>query len=199
MPSINREQGFITELLMSEDMLTTTDNQISLKFLNGKYKNAYRFIRDHYGKYGKVPSIKIFHDKFPNLELAKIGKKCGTEESMQFWCDAIREKHKHNTIAESIEKMYETMGSEGEEVTEETYKIARTLVNMVENDIVLRDRMSVTSNTKKRKDDYKQRQKSGGMTGLPSGIEHWDKITGGSNKGELTVIMGYTGLGKLCA
>jgi hypothetical protein len=50
----NREQGFITELLLSEDMTTVVDSSINSSYLNGRYKKAFRFIQEHQSKYGKA-------------------------------------------------------------------------------------------------------------------------------------------------
>lgn len=189
----NIEQGFITELLVSKDLNTVVDNQINLKFLSGTNKLAFRFIREHSTKYGKVPSIDVFKKKYPTFKLYRISDEIGTNESMQFWCDELRNKFKHNTIADSLEKIYTNM----EELnTEEAYKLFKQTVQQVESQIILTGRVEVSKDTSKRKEAYLKRQKSGGMTGLPTGIEHWDKLTGGLNAEELTVIMGYTGIGK---
>lgn len=190
----NAEQGFITELLVSKDYSIVVDNQIGLNFLNGVNKQAYRYIRKHQADYGKIPTVKVFKKKFPSFKLyTNEDGEVATNESMKFWCDQLREKYKHNTLADSLEAIYQDM-----EVleTEEAYKKFKETVNKIESQVVLAGRLSLNKDTDKRKEDYLKRQKSGGMTGLPTGIEHWDKLTGGANDEELTVIMGYTGVGK---
>ena len=187
------EQGFITQLLVSKDLNTVVDNQIGLKFLNGTNKKAFKFIREHSAKYGKVPSLRVFKKKFRDYELYKFEGQYGTGEDLKYWCDELREKFKHNTLVDSTEKIYKNM----EEMnTEEAYKVFKSTVQQIESEVILSGRISSTRNTSKRWQAYLERQKSGGMTGLPTGIEHWDELTGGLNKEELTCVMGFTGVGK---
>ena len=192
--AIQREQGFITELLITGDMSKVVDNQISSKYLNGRYKKAFKFIQQHQTQYGKVPSIETFKKKFPTIELAQINGEYSTGENIQFWCDQLREKKKHNTIVDSLDDVLDKINEDLD--TEGAYDILKKLVLQVENELVLSDRIKINEDTRKRKEDYKKRQKSGGMTGIPSFIDEWDKLLGGYNNGELITFMGYTGLGK---
>ena len=191
--AINREQGFITELLLSGDMTTVVDSSINSSYLTGRYKKAFRFIQEHQNKYGKVPSIETFLQK-NSIELSTIDGEYKTGEHIQFWCDELRTKKKHNTIADTLENITKMMNEDLD--TEGAYEELKKVVLKVENEIVLSDRMKVNENTHKRREDYKKRQKSGGMTGIPSFIDHWDNILGGYNNGELITYMGYTGTGK---
>lgn len=192
--AIQREQGFITELLLTGDMSKVVDNQISSKYLNGRYKKAFRFIQQHQTQYGKVPSIETFKKKFPTIELAQINGEYSTGESIQFWCDQLREKKKHNTIVDALDEVLVKINEDLD--TEGAYDIIKKLVLQVENELILSDRIKINEDTHKRKEDYKKRQKSGGMTGIPSFIDEWDKLLGGYNNGELITFMGFTGLGK---
>jgi len=192
--TIQREQGFITELLITGDMSTVVDNQISSKYLSGRYKKAFKFIQQHQTQYGKVPSIETFKKKFPNIELAQINGEYSTGETMQFWCDQLREKKKHNTIVDALDEVLVKINEDLD--TEGAYALLKKLVLQVENELVLSDRIKINEDTYKRKEDYKKRQKSGGMTGIPSFIDEWDKLLGGYNNGELITFMGYTGTGK---
>lgn len=195
--AIQREQGFITELLITGNMSKVVDNQINSSYFNGRYKKAYKYIQQHQTQYGKIPSIETFKKKFPNVDLAEVDGEYRTGETIQFWCDELREKKKHNTIVDNLDEVLELINSDMD--TEGAYDKLKRLVLLVENEIVLSDRIKVNENTEKRKEDYLKRQKSGGMTGIPSFIDEWDKLTGGYNNGELITFMGYTGTGKLVA
>ncbi len=192
--AIQREQGFITELLLTGDMSTVVDNQINSKFLSGRYRKAFKFIQQHQIKYGKVPSIETFKKNFPNIELAEIDGEITTGETLQYWCDQLREKKKHNTIVDNLDKVINKINDELD--TEGAYEVLKRLVLQVENDIVLADRIKINENTQKRKEDYIKRRNAGGITGIPSFIDEWDKLTGGYHNGELIAFMGFTGIGK---
>lgn len=191
--SVNAEVGFITQLLATGDMSTVVDSEISSRYLNGNNKKAFKFILDHQTKYGKVPSIEVFQKKFPTYNLADWDGEVGTGEELQYWCDELRAKLKHNTLADGLEEALESLN---ELDTEDAYSTIKQVVLKVENEIVISDRILINQNTDKRKEDYLKRQKSGGMVGIPSFIEHWDGIIGGYNNGELITAMGYTGIGK---
>lgn len=192
--AIQREQGFLTELLITGDMSKVADNQINSSYLNGRNKKAFNYIIKHQTQYGKIPSIYTFTKKFPDFNIATIDGKYGTGETLQYWCDQLREKKKHNTIADTLDFVLEKINVELD--TELAYESLKKLVLKVENDLILSDRIKVNENTNKRKEEYLKRQRSGGMTGIPTFIDELDKLTGGYNKGELVTLMGYTGLGK---
>jgi archaellum biogenesis ATPase FlaH len=192
--AINREQGLLTELLVTGDMVSVVDKSINASYFTGRYKKAFKFIQEFQSKYGKMPSIEVFLQKNPNIELSKVDNKYGTGEKIQYWCDEVRAKKKHNTIADSLDTVVTLINEEKD--ADKAYEELKRLVLRVENEIVFSARMKINENTKKRKEEYKKRQKSGGMTGIPSFITHWDSILGGYNKGELYTFMGYTGVGK---
>ena len=193
--AIQREQGFITELLLTKDMPTVVDNGINQSYLTGKYKRALKFIQEHQAMYGQVPSIETFQKKFKDIPLAEVDGKIGTGESLKYWCDQVREKKKHNMIADNMEEVLKLLNDQLD--TEGAYDIIKKLVLKVENEVVLADRCKINENTDKRKEDYLKRQKSGGMTGIPTFIDLVDKVLGGFNDGELITFMGFTGTGKL--
>jgi hypothetical protein len=190
----NVEQGFITQLLINRDIKEANDKEISPKFFSGKYKQAFKYIAEHCLKYGKVPSMGAFKRRFPSFEFATLEDgTVGTEEDMNYWCDELRQKKKHNTIADATEDILEKVN---ELDTDGAFKVMKNTVLKVENEIILADRVYINKNTQKRKEDYLKRQRSGGMTGIPTYIQEYDLITGGMNKEELTGTMGFTGIGK---
>lgn len=196
--AINRELGFITELLNSQDMVAVVDKQISIKYLNGRYKKAFKYIQTHQANYGNVPSIPTFERKFPEIELYVNDEGTyNTGEPMQFWCDELRDKKKHNVIADSLDEVLTLMNEELD--TEGAYAKLKKVISQVESEMILTDRIKINDNTQARKEEYLKRQKSGGMTGIPSYIKELDSLLGGYNDGELITFMGYTGLGKRIA
>lgn len=192
--AVNREVKFLQELLSSGDMSTVVDNGINPKFLTGKYNRAFRFIQKHQREYGQLPTYETFLSKTDiELEVNKKGNLKPTGESMKYWCDELRHKLKHNTLADTTEEVTKLM-NEGK--VEEALALMTKTINKVENDIVLGEHSKINEGTAKRKDEYLKAQKCGGMTGIPSGITHWDNLIGGYNNGELITAMAYTGVGK---
>lgn len=189
----NKEECFITELLVSNDITTVIDSGITPKFLSGTNKEVLKVILDHNTNYGKLPNILTLKKKFPEFNFSRIKGKYGTNEPMKYWCDEIREKKKYNSLVDLFEESEELM------IAHDTEKVLAKLkqtITMIENEVAESDRIYINSDTAQRYEDYKKRQATGGLTGLPIGIDMVDKITGGLNKGELTTYMAYTGVGK---
>lgn len=189
----NIESNFITELLVSGDFVKVVDEGITSNFFSGNFRQAFKFILNHNTSYGKLPTITTFKKKFPDIALTRTNKKYGTGEPMLYWCDELRNKKKHNMLVEALEEA-------GDDInvleTEKALERVRRVIYDVENQVVKGDRVKINEATSKRFEDYKKRQKTGGMTGLPTGIDLLDEAMGGLNKGELTTFMAYTGVGK---
>src|SRR3712207_1943343 len=186
--NINVEQCLISGIILAKDLNTAIENGITPKYFTGRYKEAFKYILTHSTKYGRVVSSRLFQKDFPDIELVS-----DTGEPMLYWCDAVKNKRKHNLMADKLEETYRLV----EDLkTEEAFNTLKSLVMQVESEVQTNDRQSVNKNTGSRRDDYRARQISGGITGIPSAINEWDKLTGGDNKGELHTYMAYTGVGK---
>lgn len=187
---MNIELALISKIIHDGEFTTVGDNQITAKYLNGRNKNAYKFITKFMLKYGKVPSKKVFKKSFKNYKLASVED---LTEPMQYYCDEVRKKYKHNKIAEKMTDMAVKM----EDLeTDEAYDIMKSLVMFVENEVILSDRKEVNKDTKSRLESYHERAKAGGMTGIPCGVDRIDYVLKGFNNKELTALLGFTGTGK---
>lgn len=182
------ENDFLAKLIDSNDYDTVLDSQISVKHLSGRYKRAFRYIQEFKQKYAKVPSRKEFLRKFSDIDLPE-----SLPESLNYYCDAIKEKQKHNILVQAIEEASEKIN---ELETTEAYKLIKNAITVVENDIITSKHVSINTNTSERKNAYNERKNGGGITGLPTGIKPWDLITGGVQLTDLILIAAKTGVGK---
>jgi replicative DNA helicase len=185
---MNAETGLISKIIETGDFTIPTDMQITQRYFTGRNKKAFKVIQQHVLKYGNVPSAEVFKKNLPNYKLED-----NAEEGLRYYCDEVRNKLKHNTIVDTVEEISDHI--EGLE-TEEAYELIKQLVIKVENEVILSDRVEVNKNTKSRLEDYHERARSGGMTGIPSGIDRLDYVLKGYNAGELIALLGYTGTGK---
>lgn len=183
----NIEQQFISCIIETGDFKTVSENQITPRYLKGKNKVAFRYIQRFLLKYGKVPSREVFEKKMANFELVECS------EGMEYYCDEVRNKSRHNKLVEAVEVATDKIG---ELETEEALKIIRTTITEIDNDFSKTDRVDLTKNTMSRLEEYKQRAISGGITGIPTGIDKLDKILGGFNDEELIILIAFTGMGK---
>ena len=102
------EIGLISKVLETGDFITVKDKQIKPYFLTeGTNRRAFKYINDFYLKNGVVPTIRVFKQQFPQLELdtyknaITFEETIGTEENLNFWCDELRTKPKQKDIVET--------------------------------------------------------------------------------------------------
>jgi ABC-type iron transport system FetAB ATPase subunit len=185
-------RGFLTALLASKDFIKVIDEGITPRYFDGTDKQAYDFVTQFCTRYGKTPSIMTFKKRFPTFQFEQYEGRIGTEEPLTYWCDEVRRIKKHNTLASSVMKAGEMLS---EQYTEEALKVIQTSILKINNEINKPDNMKL-QDTVKRLANYEKAKTHGGVTGLTTGNPDLDDMIGGLNNGELTTIMGYTGIGK---
>lgn len=190
------EQSLITQILVDKNLAKALDLGIKRKFFNGNNKVAFDFITNYSQMYGTMPSVETFIDKNPDIALRKnsVGE-YGTDDPLEYWCDTVIAKERHNIMADTAEQIAEALQDKSPKGAEKAFQIMAKAQYTLETDTVVADRITL-KDTKSRKEDYFTRKHSGGMTGLPSGMPCVDNVTGGLNNGELFTLIGYTGTGK---
>lgn len=191
------EKGFISKLLQTKDIMSVKDYQIKPTYFTGEGRLAYQFIYDTVLSTGEVPSVRAFQRKFPRYELDYVrveGEKVvGTEENLKFWCDELRLKVKHNTLADMVNKVAEQLQGFN---TEEAYGLLKKQIAYIESEVVETSDVDLTKGTEDRKRAYLDRKNNKGMRGIPTGFKHLDYILKGLEKETLTTLIANTGVGK---
>lgn len=193
------EKGFISKLLETEDISTIKDCQINKKFLTGENKVAFQFIQDTYLTTGAVPTVRAFEKRFPNYKLETYTPDSssypivGTKENLKYWCNELRVKLKHNTIADGVDEAVSKLQDFN---TDEAYKIIKSTISYVESEVVESTAVDITKNTAERKEAYLKRKENKGMIGIPFGIKHLDYLTKGMIKDTVTTVVAKPGVGK---
>lgn len=195
--SYDVEKGLISKILETRDLMSIKDNQIKPDYFTGESRIAYQFIFDTVLKTGEVPTVRVFQKKFPRYKLDYIKVKgeqvVGTEENMKFWCDELRHKVKHNTLADTINDTAEKLQ---DFETEEAYEYLKKKIAYIESEIVETTDVDITKDTDARKQAYLKRKQTRGITGIPTGFKHLDYLLKGLGDGTLTTVIANTGIGK---
>lgn len=189
------ERGFISKLIETGDMKILKDLQIKPSFLTGDNRKVFKYISDHFIETGVVPTPRVLLQKFPSykLETHTENEVVGTDETLLYWCEELRKKAKHNSMADIVEEVADNL-DKGE--TEEAYAIMKKGVWHIEDEIVYSESVDITKDTKSRKEAYLERKKNKGMLGIPTGIPQLDYILKGLVKETLTTLIATTGIGK---
>lgn len=195
--SFDVERGFISKLLQTKDIMSVKDYQIKPSYFSGESRLAYQFIYDTVLSTGEVPSVRAFQRKFPryDLDYVKINgeESVGTEENIKFWCDELRLKVKHNTLADMVNDIAEKLQDFD---TEEAYGLLKKKIAFIESEVVESSDVDLTKNTEDRKSAYLDRKNNKGMRGIPTGFRHLDYILKGLEDETLTTLIAGTGIGK---
>lgn len=195
--SFDVEKGFISKLLQTKDIMSVKDYQIKPNYFSGESRLAYQFIYDTVLSTGEVPSVRAFQRKFPRYELDYVkvdGEKVvGTEENIKFWCDELRLKVKHNTLADVVSSMAEKLQ---DFQTEDAYALLKKQIAYIESEVVESSDVDLTKGTEDRKQAYLDRKNNKGMRGIPTGFRHLDFILKGLENETLTTVIANTGVGK---
>jgi len=200
--SFDVEKGFISKLLQTKDILTIKDSQIKPSFFTGVNKSAFQFILDKVSSTGEVPTVRAFKRKFPSYSLETVNiidenggstEEVGTEENLKFWCEELRVKVKHNSLAGAVDKVAEKLQ---DFKTDEAYTLLKKEIAFIETDVSETQDVDLTQNTEERKKAYLDKKHNKGMRGLSTGFPHLDYVLKGLEKETLTTLIALTGTGK---
>lgn len=196
----NIETGLLSKILETGDFLTVKDKQIKPYFMtDGLNRKIFKYLNDFFVKNGTVPTVRVFKQKFPNFELDTyknpntFEETVGTEEPLNFWCDELRIKTKHNKICDVVEEMAQNLETLD---TEKAYENMKKGLIYIENDIVETQAIDITKDAKDRKANYLKRKENKGMLGIPMGIDKLDVILKGMQPKQLLTLIAKTGIGK---
>lgn len=191
------ERGFISKLIETGDMKLLKDMQIKPSFFTGDNRRIFQFISNSFRETGSVPTPRVLKVKFPSysLEYHVVDgiEVVGNDETLLYWCQELRVKAKHNSMVDSVEEVAKLL-DDGE--TDEAYSAYKKGWWKIETEIVESSSEDITKGTDDRKKAYLEKKKSGGMIGLPTGIEHLDNIMKGLVEETLSIVVAKTGIGK---
>lgn len=196
----NIEEGLISKLLETKDILTFKDLQIKPYYFDDpQCRKAIKFINNYYAKNGTVPTLRVFEQQEFDIELESYinveGREViGTEENLSHWCDELRNKKKHNKICDIVEDVVKVIEENGD--TEKAYDIIKKGVLRIESDLVETQAIDVTKDGEDRKANYLKRKENKGMIGYSMGIKELDIILKGMQVKQLITLIAKSGVGK---
>lgn len=146
------------------------------------------FIRGHHKKYGVVPSVEVFIDRFREFEI------CNSDESMEYLSYKLREAFIYKDVVPVIKQMSEL-------VREDSIKAIEFIKNEIDkivtnNKIRTSSGIDIIRTSEDRLGVYLDRVNTEGMLGISTGIPMLDELTFGWMKEDLVVIFARTNKGK---
>ena len=180
------ERGLISQLLNTKDMVYVQDQQIKPKFFTGDGYHVYRFILDYYKEHAEVPTARVVGSRYPNYAFEETEEGIGTDEPLSHWCAEIRNKAKHDHMADIVDEMASNLTTFK---TADAFAALKKGVYYIENEVDVSSDVDITKNTEKRKETYLKRKETRGMLGISYGIPKLDFYTKGLENGTLTTLI----------
>lgn len=152
-------------------------------------KDIWNYIVDFYHKYDKAPSKATLAEEFNGFPALK------TEEQLDYYIDQARDKSIEQSIKMLVRQAGDILKENGPQATlnffaQKTNALMRVGGSVKDADVVgeYMDRVK----------DLRERLggKNAGNLGIPSNIAVIDRHFGGWQRGDLVVILGWTGVGK---
>lgn len=150
------------------------------------YSEHYFFIMDHYKKYGNVPDILTFLDKFENFELIEV------TESDKYLNEKINEEYLYTKMVPLLQHAAELMTTN----SAEAFDYLKTSLNIV-SPINSTYGVDIIAEAQSRYEEYMNKKNSDIPWMHPTGFKELDDVISGLAKGEeFVVIVARTNQGK---
>ena len=75
----------LSKILNTKDFSIVEKNLLGVEYFTG-YEEEFKYIQEHYNKYGKVPDSITFLEKFPDFDIIDV------KESNTYLVDKIKEE-----------------------------------------------------------------------------------------------------------
>lgn len=152
-------------------------------------KDVWNEIVDHYNKWHKTPGKSIIQEKFKGFPLLQ------TTEPIDFYIERAKEKHTEYEIKSLVRQAGDILKEQGATPALNFFVSKSTALMKIGGRVkdvdIAADYMDRVNNLRERLNG-----KNEGHLGIPSGVGVIDQHFGGWQKGDLVVLLGWTGVGK---
>lgn len=175
----------ISKLLSSKDISFVEDNLLTEEHFTG-YTEEFRYIMDHYKRYGNVPDKATFLSKFPDVELVEV------TESDSYLVDTAREELLYYKAVPVVEKVADLLQTDANAAAE--YMIS-AIKELTPNYRL--GGQNIVSEADKRFDQFLDRKNKQDQWFFTCGFPELDNLWHGIQRGEeLIVIVARVNQGK---
>lgn len=150
------------------------------------YPEEYDFIKEHYNKYGNVPDIETFLDKFNNFEILDV------KESDEFLISTFKEEYQFSKLVPVVQRVADLLQTDSVSAVE-YLQTAMSDFKPVDFNVG----MDIITDANIRYEEWQERKENPEKYMLETGFFELDEVIGGYQCGEeLVVIFARTGQGK---
>ena len=175
----------LNKILTTKDFSLIKINNFDASYFS-TYKDEFKFIRNHYEKYGNVPDKETFVQQFPDFDFIDVA------DSDRYLVDALVEDKNTHVLAETFNKVREAVSNNNVGLamsiyTESMQKLQKAKVLEAVDIIHDTSRYSMYMD---KMNDYNKHY-------IPTGYKELDDLLGGWDRNEdVATICARTGIGK---
>ena len=175
----------LSKILNTKDFSIVEKNLLGVEYFTG-YEEEFKYIQEHYNKYGKVPDSITFLEKFPDFDIIDV------KESNTYLVDKIKEEYLYNKSVPVLQKASELYKEDANKAVEyilNSFKDIQPNYDLKGTNII--------ENSLQRYDDYIDRKNNQDKWYFSTGLKELDEITHGIQRGEeFFVIFARVNQGK---
>lgn len=175
----------LSKILNTKDFSIVEKNLLGVEYFTG-YEEEFKYIQEHYNKYGKVPDSITFLEKFPDFDIIDV------KESNTYLVDKIKEEYLYNKSVPVLQKASELYKEDANKAVEyilNSFKDIQPNYDLKGTNII--------ENSLQRYEDYIDRKNNQDKWYFSTGLKELDEITHGIQRGEeFFVIFARVNQGK---
>jgi hypothetical protein len=151
-------------------------------------RRVYIWMVDYYNRYNKTPTADALHLEFPTYKLLDV------EEPYQFYVDRFRATRERTLLVDGEIDLHEALEDGDLKLAKD--RMSQTL-SRVGSEVSSLNDLVATTEWRSRYDEYDEmRMHSDEMTGIPTGFETFDHLTGGFHDEQFILFAGQAKAGK---
>lgn len=175
----------LNKIINEKDYDIVKKNGLDETYFHG-YEQQFKFIRDHYQKFGNVPDLETFMEKFPEWVPIEVN------ETDDYLLDRLYEDNCYHRIAPFALKL----GSKVQEDSRAAFEYILQEVQNLRPHTVVKG-TDIISQAMERYEKYLEKQQNPTGSHISTGIKELDDIFGGWDFGdELVTVVARTNVGK---
>ena len=190
------QYGALAKAIIDGDLLRLIEGRVTEDFFTDeKYQRIYKFLRDHWGKYGTQPDYDVVRRAFPSQQWEDPG------QPLRYYIDQLRKRRKIVLFTDMLnDAAISLQDSDDPDNADNIEAIVRTSLQQVRHETTtVRDENVVTQADAIGRLLSDRMENPGHLRGYSTGFPSIDLVTGGLQNEQLVTVIGTPKTGKSSA
>jgi replicative DNA helicase len=184
----DNEYRLLSKIIIDREIIPVLERGIKDEWVvDDDLRRVWKFVREHYGKYGEVPTLTTVKENYPNFNALKV------EDTIEYLIDQmIAYRRKTLTMQGASVVVSKLQHNDHDEALVEMQK---TISVVNDQGIIGTTYVDLTQDPEKRFEEY-ERLGSSELLGFATGFKNIDEATAGLQGGQLITVIAPPKTGK---